>query len=67
LLLLSSAESWHNLAAALPPDALRRLCATTAVVSSERLAGIAAAAGFARIRQAASAMADDLLAAAIGS
>jgi uroporphyrinogen-III synthase len=63
--LLSSAESWHNLAAALPSDALRRLCAITAVVSSERLAGIVAAAGFARIRQAASAMADDLLAAAL--
>ncbi|HUH54142.1 MAG TPA: uroporphyrinogen-III synthase [Rhodanobacter sp.] len=66
LLLLSSAESWQNLAAALPADALSRLCATTAVVSSERLAGIAAVAGFARIRQAASAMADDLLAAATG-
>ena len=36
-----------------------------AQVSSERLAGIAAAAGFARIRQAASAMADDLLAATL--
>jgi uroporphyrinogen-III synthase len=65
LVLLSSAESWRNLASALPPDALRRLCAATAVVSSERLADIAAAAGFARIRQAASAMADDLLAAAM--
>jgi uroporphyrinogen-III synthase len=65
-LLLSSAESWQNLAAALPADALSRLCATTAVVSSERLAGMAAAAGFMRIRQAASAVADDLLAAAMG-
>ncbi|MGN6329299.1 MAG: uroporphyrinogen-III synthase [Rhodanobacter sp.] len=63
--LLSSAESWRNLACALPPDALRRLCAATAVVSSERLAQIAIAAGFARIEQAASAMADDLLAAAM--
>jgi uroporphyrinogen-III synthase len=66
LVLLSSAESWRNLASALPPDAVRRLCAATAVVSSERLADIAAAAGFARITQAASAMADDLLAAAMG-
>ena len=66
LLLLSSAESWRNLASALPVDALRHLCTATAVVSSERLAGVAAAAGFARIRQAASALPDDLLAAAIG-
>lgn len=65
LLLLSSAESWHNLASALPADALRRLCASTVVVSSERLADIAVAAGVARIRRAASAMADDLLAAAM--
>ena len=65
LVLLSSAETWHNLASALPPDAMRRLCATTVVVSSERLAGVAAAAGFARVRQAVSAMADDLLAAAM--
>jgi uroporphyrinogen-III synthase len=65
LVLLSSAESWHNLASALPLDALRRLYAATAVVSSERLADVAAAAGFTRVKQAASAMADDLLAAAM--
>jgi uroporphyrinogen-III synthase len=65
LVLVCSAESGRQHAYALPPDAVRRLCAATAVVSSERLADIAAAAGFARITQAASAMADDLLAAAL--
>jgi len=63
--LLSSAEAWHNLAAALPPDAVARLCAAVAVVSSERLATLAVQAGFARIQRAASAMAGDLLDAAM--
>lgn len=65
LVLLSSAEAWQNLGMALPLAATDRLCAAIAVVSSERLAGIAAVAGFARIRQADSAMANDLLAAAM--
>lgn len=63
-LLLSSAEALHNIAACLPPPAWARLQAVVAVVSSERLAAAARAAGFARIVQAASAGAGDLLAAA---
>jgi len=62
--LLSSAEALQNLARALPPaawDALRR---AVAVVSSERLAEAARAAGFARCVLARSAGAADLLAAA---
>lgn len=62
--LLSSAQSLGHLHALLPPMAWARLCAATAVTSSERLAAAARAAGFRRIRQAASALADDLLAAA---
>jgi uroporphyrinogen-III synthase len=49
----------------LPPAALARLLATTAVVSSERLAAAALAAGFARIQIAASALSADLLGAAL--
>ena len=62
--LLSSQEALHNLCSLLPPPALARLCAATAVVSSERLAEAAGAAGFRRIVQADSALAEDMLAAA---
>jgi len=65
LVLLSSAEALHNLCRILPPAALARLLATTAVVSSERLAAAALAAGFARIQIAASALSADLLGAAL--
>jgi uroporphyrinogen-III synthase len=60
--LLSSAEALHNLQRLLPAPAWARLCAATAVVSSERLAEVARAAGFRRIRVAASAVSADLLA-----
>jgi len=63
--LLSSAEALDNLRALLPPAAWTRLCAATAVASSERLAAAARAAGFTRVRIAASALAADLLAAAL--
>jgi len=63
--LLSSAEALQNLRAVLPPSAWQRLCVALAVVSSERLAAAARAAGFTRVRLAASARASDLLAAAI--
>lgn len=63
-LLLSSAEALHNLATCLPRPAWARLQTVVAVVSSERLATAARAAGFARIVQASSAGAGDLLAAA---
>jgi len=62
--LLSSAEALDNLRALLPPPAWARLCAATAIASSERLAAVARAAGFVRVRIARSAMAADLLAAA---
>ncbi|MGO4701761.1 uroporphyrinogen-III synthase [Dyella sp. 2RAB6] len=60
--LLSSAEALEHLHALLPPPAWARLCAATAVASSERLAAAARAAGFTRVRIAASALAADLLA-----
>lgn len=63
-LLLSSAEALDNLLQALPEAALARLRAAVAVTSSERLTQAAQAAGFARVVQAASALASDLLAAA---
>lgn len=63
--LLSSAEALHNLCQLLPPPALARFCAATAVVSSDRLATAARAAGFARIVLAASALSADLLGAAM--
>ena len=63
--LLSSAEALQNLQAALPAAAWQRLCATLAVASSERLARVARAAGFSRVRVAVSARTDDLLAAAV--
>ncbi|MBT2116361.1 uroporphyrinogen-III synthase [Dyella sp. LX-66] len=62
--LLSSVEALDNLRALLPPAVWSRLCTATAIASSERLAAAARAAGFARVRIAASAMAADLLAAA---
>jgi uroporphyrinogen-III synthase len=64
-ILLSSAEALQNLLAILPPPAQSRLCAAMAIVSSERLAEIALAAGFTQIRVAASARSADLLDAAI--
>lgn len=63
--LLSSAEALHNLRQQLPPPALTRWLAAIAVVSSERLAAAASAAGFAQVELAASALAGDLLAAAL--
>lgn len=65
LVLLSSAEALHNLCRILPPAALARLLAATAVVSSERLATAARSAGFAHIALAASALSADLLGAAM--
>jgi uroporphyrinogen-III synthase len=62
--LLSSAEALQNLSDALPPAAWQKLQAAIAVVSSPRLAEIARAAGFVRVRVAASASAADLLIAA---
>jgi uroporphyrinogen-III synthase len=62
--LLSSHEALQNLYRLLPPPALARLQAATAVVSSERIAAAARNAGFARIELASSALGDDLLAAA---
>lgn len=59
--LFSSAEALENLRAQLPPPAWARLCAATAIASSVRLAGAARAAGFGRVRIAASALAADLL------
>ncbi|OOG62807.1 uroporphyrinogen III synthase [Rhodanobacter sp. B04] len=63
--LLSSAEALQNLQQLLPPPAWARLCAATAVVSSERLAAAARDRGFSRIARAASALPADLLDAAI--
>lgn len=61
--LLSSAQALGHLHEGLPAAAWRRLCAATAVVSSERLAVAARQAGFKRLRMAASAGAIDMLAA----
>lgn len=63
--LVSSAQALANILAALPGDARAALLAGTAVASSERLAQRAHAAGFARVRCAASAHAGDLLAAVV--
>lgn len=63
-LLLSSTEALNHLRAALPSSAWAHLLRATAVVSSERLAAATRAAGFVRVRVAASALAADLLAAA---
>lgn len=63
--LLSSAEALHNLHEQLPSPAWMRLCAATAVVSSERLAAAARTAGFSHVAIAASALSADLLATAM--
>lgn len=63
--LLTSAQALANILDRLPVAARRVLLAGTAMASSERLAGAARAAGFARIVRAASAHADDLLAAIV--
>ncbi|MFC5436293.1 uroporphyrinogen-III synthase [Rhodanobacter umsongensis] len=63
--LLSSVEALQNLRELLPPPAWARLCAATAVVSSERLDAMARAAGFTRTVRADSALSADLLAAAM--
>jgi uroporphyrinogen-III synthase len=62
--LLSSAEALDNLRGGLPPSVFAALTGAVAVVSSERLAEAARAAGFERIVQADSAVSADLLAAA---
>jgi uroporphyrinogen-III synthase len=62
--LLSSAEALQNLQEQLSAPAWARLCRATAIVSSERIAEAARAAGFVRIHQAASANQADLLAGA---
>ena len=62
--LLSSAEALQNLQQLLPSPAWARLRAATAVVSSERLAVAARAAGFVRIVPAGSALSADMLDAA---
>lgn len=66
-LLLSSGEALRNLQQLLPAAAWTRLCAATAVVSSARLADAAHAAGFRRVRIAASALSADLLAEALSA
>lgn len=62
--LLSSAEALHNLRDRLPAPAWARLCAATAVVSSDRLDAAAQAAGFTHTVLAVSALSADLLDAA---
>lgn len=62
--LLSSAQALAQLRVALPPAAWQRLCTANAVVSSDRLAAAAAAAGFRHVQTAASAAPEDLLLAA---
>ena len=64
LILLSSAEALGHLCRLLPPPALARMLAATAVVSSERLAVAASAAGFGGVMRAESALSADLLDAA---
>jgi uroporphyrinogen-III synthase len=65
LTLLSSAEILANLKAQLPQQAFAHLTRGDAIVSSQRIAGLAAAAGFARVHVAASAQSADMLDAAI--
>ncbi|MBB3226143.1 uroporphyrinogen-III synthase [Luteibacter sp. Sphag1AF] len=62
--MLSSADALDHLQRALPAPAWRRLVASVAVVSSERLAEAARAAGFTRIAVARSVQPADLVAAA---
>lgn len=65
LTLLSSGEALANLAQRLPPPLFARLQRGVLVVSSERLAGRAAEAGFADVAVAASAAGRDLFGAAL--
>ena len=65
LVLLSSTEALHHLHEWTPPTAWRQVAATTAIVSSERLAVAAREAGFKRIVKAVSALPGDLLRAAL--
>lgn len=65
--LLSSAEALDNLKQGLPADAFAPLIRAVAIVSSERLAEAAYAAGFSRVAVAASALSDNLLATAARS
>jgi uroporphyrinogen-III synthase len=65
--LLSSAEALDNLKQGLPADAYAQLIRAVAIASSERLAEAAHAAGFRRVAVAASALSDNLLAAAARS
>jgi uroporphyrinogen-III synthase len=65
LTLLSSAEILANLKAQLPQQAFAHLMRGDAIVSSQRIATLAGAAGFARIHIAASAQSADMLDAAI--
>ena len=67
LTLLSSGEALANLAQRLPPDLFARLRRGRLVVSSERLAGLAAQVGFADVVVGASAAARDLLDAAVSA
>jgi uroporphyrinogen-III synthase len=64
VLLVSSGEALANLVALLPAPLLARLRHQPLVVSSARLAGLAQTQGFEDIREAASALPDDLLDAA---
>ena len=64
VMLVSSGEALANLLARLPAEVCARLRAQTIVVSSERLAALAATHGFGRIVRAASALPRDLLDAA---
>jgi uroporphyrinogen-III synthase len=63
--LLSSGEAIQHLMVRLPAETRQRLCQATAIVSSERIAEQAHAAGFKRLGVAASAGQEDLLAAAM--
>lgn len=67
LVLWSSVEALTGLRERLPSSAWTALSAATAVVSSERLAAAASAAGFRRIVRAASALSAELLQAAVSA
>jgi uroporphyrinogen-III synthase len=64
-ILVSSGEAIRHLMERLPEAAIRQLCQTTAIVSSERIAEQARLAGFTRLHVAASAGQADLLAKAV--
>lgn len=67
LVLVTSAQSLGRIATALPAGLVLALRAAELIVSSERLAGLAREHGFTRIHIAASALADDLVAACIAA